>query len=130
MEVLKVLIVEDTPMAQRFCKKIIDDMPNTMSSVASDGQEALEKFKAGQFDLILMDIGLPILNGIEATRAIRQYEKEHNLPPVVIVALTANEKADIKFDCYASGMNHYLSKPFSTEKAFYIKERFFSSLLI
>jgi CheY-like chemotaxis protein len=130
MEVLKVLIVEDTPMAQRFCKKIIDDIPNTVSEVASDGQEALEKFKADQFDLILMDIGLPILNGIEATRAIRQYEKEHNLPPVVIVALTANEKADIKFACYESGMNHYLSKPFSPEKAVYIQDRFFSSSLI
>ena len=78
MEVLKVLIVEDTPMAQRFCKKIVDDTLHTVSEVANDGQEALEKFKAGQFDLILMDIGLPILDGIEATRAIRQYEMKIN----------------------------------------------------
>ena len=100
MEILNVLIVEDIPMAQKLCQMIIHDTLNTPSDIASDGQEALEKFKAGQFDLILMDIGLPILNGIEATRAIRDYEKQNNRSPTIIIALTANEKADIKEECF------------------------------
>ena len=127
MEILNVLIVEDIPMAQKLCQMIIHDALKTPSDIASDGQEALEKAMKKQYDLILMDIGLPILNGIEATRAIRDYEKQNNRSPTIIIALTANEKADIKEECFLAGMNEYVSKPFSEEKAIAIKHRFFSN---
>ena len=128
MDALNVLIVEDTPMAQKFCKKLVGGFPHTSIDVAGDGQEGLKKFIAGEFQLIFMDIGLPILNGIEATRAIRQYEKENNLPAAVIVALTANEQANIKDDCFLAGMNDYLSKPFSAEKCQHVWDRFFKKI--
>ena len=81
---LNILIVEDTPMAQALCKMVIDRIPNATSDIAEDGRVALEKYKSISYNLILMDVGLPYLNGIEATTEIRKYEQENNIPPVII----------------------------------------------
>jgi|GEM_PF-4979308 CheY-like chemotaxis protein len=121
---LSVLIVEDTPMAQTLCKMVIAKIPHATSDIAEDGKIALDKYKVGNYNLILMDVGLPYLSGIDTTIAIRRYEKENNLAPTLIVALTANKEADVKEKCLLSGMNDYMTKPFSLEKADYIINKF------
>jgi CheY-like chemotaxis protein len=79
-----------------------------------NGREALENFKNNSYDLILMDIMLPEMNGYEITTEIRKFEKLNNVKnPVVIIALTANTYENDKEKCLNVGMNEYLSKPFS-----------------
>lgn len=78
---------------------------------ASDGSEALDKFKSSSYDLVLMDIQMPIMDGYEATRRIRAFEKEQNRPEVPIVAVTANAFTEDKHKCLETGCTDYLAKP-------------------
>lgn len=83
----------------------------------SNGKEALEIFKNNNYDLILMDIMLPEMNGYEITIEIRKFEKLNNITnPVAIIALTANTYENDKEKCLSVGMNEYLSKPFSAQQ--------------
>ena len=84
-------------------------------SVAHDGAEAVEKTLALAPDLVLMDIALPTMDGLEATRRIRAEEKIRGLPPVPIVAVSASAFAADREKCLAVGMNGHLAKPFSRE---------------
>jgi len=84
-------------------------------SVAHDGAEAVEKTLALAPDLVLMDIALPTMDGLEATRRIRAEEKIRGLPPVPIVAVSASAFAADREKCLAAGMNGHLAKPFSRE---------------
>lgn len=83
---------------------------------AENGQEALDKFKScsssdDPFDFILMDIGMPVLNGMEATKLIREHEREHNLQPTKIIALTAWADTKTQEEAMASGMDLFIPKP-------------------
>ena len=83
----------------------------------SNGKEAFENFKNNNYDLILMDIMLPEMNGYEITIEIRKFEKLNNVKnPVAIIALTANTYENDKEKCLSVGMNEYLSKPFSAQQ--------------
>lgn len=83
----------------------------------SNGREAFEIFKNGSYDLILMDIMLPEMNGYEITAEIRKHEKLNNIEkPVTIIALTANTYENDKEKCLNIGMNEYISKPFSAQQ--------------
>lgn len=82
-----------------------------ISEFATTGREAVERFRTGRFDLILMDIQLPELDGYEATREIRQLESHNNLPATPVIALTANAMIEDETRCLAAGMNAYISKP-------------------
>jgi len=84
--------------------------------VAKNGPEALEKFAAARYDVIIMDIQMPGMDGLEATRRIRALEKEKNLTPTPILASTGNATKDDLFFCTRAGMNDYISKPFSREQ--------------
>ncbi|MCR9125775.1 MAG: response regulator [Rhodobacteraceae bacterium] len=78
-----------------------------------DGQEAVDAARAAPADLILMDVSMPVMDGLTATREIRAHEAAQGLPPCQIIALTANAmKADME-ECLAAGMDGYLSKPLS-----------------
>ena len=82
-----------------------------------NGKEALENFKNNNYDLILMDIMLPEMNGYEITIEIRKFEKLNDIKnPVPIIALTANTYENDKEKCFGVGMNEYLSKPFSAQQ--------------
>ena len=83
---------------------------------AINGQQALAKYKAHPYKLILMDIQMPVLNGIKATQLIRQFEADNKLAPATIVALTASVVGDIQTECHQAGMNTYLSKPFKVKE--------------
>ncbi len=105
---LQVLVVEDNPGIQAVVGRLLERMGHSVE-VANDGQEAVQAARQGSWDLILMDCQMPLMNGFEATRAIRRLGGEAGKVP--IVALTANTlEGDLKA-CLGAGMNDYLSKP-------------------
>ena len=105
-----ILLVEDNKSNQLFMSVILKKM-SIDYEIANNGAEALEKFKLHQYDLVLMDENMPIMNGIEATKKIIEYEKEYNLKHTPIVALTANALKNDRKRFIDSGMDEYLSKP-------------------
>jgi CheY-like chemotaxis protein len=84
---------------------------NIYCQAVSNGQEALEAVQKNTFDMVFMDGEMPVLNGIEATRAIRLWEQKNNYAPIPILALTAHVQSQYKEDCIAAGMNDHLAKP-------------------
>ena len=91
----------------------------------ANGREALNIFKNGSYDLILMDIMLPEMNGYQITSEIRKFEKLNNIEkPVTIIALTANTYENDKEKCFSIGMNEYISKPFSAQQLINAVEKY------
>lgn len=108
----RILLVEDNMINQEIAMEIIGTTGATVEC-ASDGKEALDRFEArpeGYFDMILMDIQMPVMNGYEATRAIRKLPREDALS-VPIVALSANAFAEDIAASREAGMNAHMSKP-------------------
>jgi CheY-like chemotaxis protein len=113
LEDANILLVEDNAINQKI---VILSLKNKVKNidVASNGKEALDKFGTTKYDLILMDIQMPIMNGIIATKKIRELESSTNLQ-TPIIAITANALSGDKEACLAAGMNDYISKPFQVE---------------
>ncbi|MGB3240064.1 MAG: response regulator [Geitlerinemataceae cyanobacterium] len=109
-----VLVVEDTPINQ---KVVINQLKilGYQTECANNGREALDKLAQLPADLVLMDCQMPILDGYQATRALREIEKANGRHTIVI-ALTAHALASDRQKCFASGMDDYLSKPVSIDK--------------
>ncbi|MNF28152.1 Signal transduction histidine-protein kinase BarA [compost metagenome] len=108
----RVLCVDDNPANLLLVQTLLDDMGARVST-ASSGYEALEKAQQENFDLILMDIQMPGMDGRQTTEAIRQHESEHGQPAAPIVALTAHALANEKRVLLQSGLDDYLTKPIS-----------------
>jgi signal transduction histidine kinase/CheY-like chemotaxis protein len=106
----RVLLVEDNPTNQMLMKVLLKKLGLSFE-VAEDGLQAIGCYEQGEFDAILMDENMPNMNGIEATQAIRRYEQHHDLPPVPIIALTANAIKGDRERFLAAGMDEYLTKP-------------------
>ena len=105
---LNILLVEDEPGLRESTQFLLESYGHR-SDVAENGKIAVEKCSnANDYDLILMDVRMPVMNGIEATKAIRQLEAGKSRTP--IVALTA-ESMEIKERCLAVGMDEFLPKP-------------------
>lgn len=112
---LEILVAEDNLINQKIVMANLKKMGHKVD-VASNGQIAIELFKQKAYDIILMDVQMPELNGIEATQAIRLIEETEGRNPIYIVAMTANVlKEDIEH-YLEIGMNSYLSKPFKVEE--------------
>ncbi len=112
----KVLLAEDNLINQKVAAASLKSLGFDVD-IAENGQVAVEKFKSNAYDLILMDIQMPVMDGITATKIIRQLEKEKNLSQTVhIIAITANSLKDDRMKCIEAGMNDYLSKPFNMDK--------------
>jgi CheY-like chemotaxis protein len=77
-----------------------------------NGSDAVDTYVTSDFDLILMDLSMPIMGGLEAARRIRRHEQNSGRPPCRIVALTANARKSDERACQEVGMNGFLSKPF------------------
>ncbi|TBR19710.1 MAG: PAS domain-containing hybrid sensor histidine kinase/response regulator [Chitinophagaceae bacterium] len=110
---LEVLLAEDNLMNAKFLSNVFG-MYKMKLDVAENGKEALEKMKKKKYDLILMDIQMPELNGFETTEIIR-HEWKSNIP---IIAITAHALAGEKNKCLQSGMNEYLTKPIAPQLLF------------
>ncbi len=108
-----ILLVEDNLINQKIVILSIQKLVKNVD-VANNGKEALDKFGTSKYDLILMDIQMPIMDGILATKKIREIEASTN-EYTPIMAITANALAGDKENCLAAGMNDYLSKPFQPE---------------
>ena len=105
-----ILVAEDNPVNQIFFKESLETLGYEFH-IVSDGEQALDYWKLHKPPLILMDISMPKMNGIEATQAIRLIEQKHNAPPIHIIGVTAHAFKKDETDCYAAGMNAYLTKP-------------------
>ncbi|HDS1818007.1 TPA: response regulator [Pseudomonas putida] len=108
----RILLVEDNPVNQLVAKGMLAKL-GCQVQVASQGAEALECLEQEDFDLVLMDCNMPVMDGYEASRRIRQSGRWPELP---IVALTANAMPEERERCRAAGMNDYLAKPFRREE--------------
>ena len=110
---LKILLVEDNLLNQILAKKVLTDWQWNVE-VAENGLIALEKINANNYDIVLMDIQMPELDGYETTRAIRKLENNDgsNVP---IIAMTAHAMTGEAEKCFNAGMNDYISKPFDTK---------------
>jgi CheY-like chemotaxis protein len=106
---MKILIVEDNRINQKLVITILNGM-NCVCDLAEDGQKAVAMASESHYDLIFMDIQMPIMDGMEATRLIRERDKE-----IPIVAMTAHSLEHEKQLCFNLGMNDYLTKPFRRE---------------
>ncbi|MGE4587617.1 MAG: response regulator [Mangrovibacterium sp.] len=86
-------------------------------TIVNNGKKAVDIIKKETFDLILMDIMMPVMDGLEATLKIREYENSNTgLSPIPIIALTANTMDNDREKCISYGMNEFISKPFDMEK--------------
>lgn len=104
----KVLLVEDNEMNQLVAMEILNDV-NMIVEIATNGKIAVEMFDANDYDIILMDLQMPIMNGLEATKNIRGRERGKNIP---ILALTAEVVLGVSESVYEAGMDSYITKPF------------------
>jgi signal transduction histidine kinase/ActR/RegA family two-component response regulator len=112
--VRRLLVVEDNPINRLLAAEMLG-MLGSRVVLAEDGRQALERLDDEPFDLILMDLQMPGMDGIEATRAIRERETRLGLAPTPIVALTGNSASDYGEACAQAGMNGFLVKPVSLE---------------
>jgi len=110
----KILFVDDNIVNQQIGKAMLDKFGLNYEIVVN-GKQALEARKTRPFDLIFMDCQMPIMDGFEATRQIRLFEKKSNKVNMPIIALTANAMQGDKEACIDAGMDGYLSKPYSIE---------------
>lgn len=109
----RILMIEDNPTNQQLIGAYLKKM-DAYVEIAENGKLGLEKYINGQFDLILMDIQMPVMDGMKATELIRQYEQEHNREAVKIIAVTAFALSDDKHKYLNSGMDGFLRKPFKS----------------
>ncbi len=105
---LKILLAEDNPINQVFARRVLDKLGAEVT-VADNGQEALDRVQEQEFDIVLMDCQMPVIDGYEATRKIRLLGgKFENLPVIALTAFAMSEDREI---CLAAGMNDYVTKP-------------------
>ena len=109
---LNILLAEDDRINQRIATLTFSRLGISID-IASNGQEALEMYLQKRYDLILMDMNMPVMDGLEATRQIRTFEKEANTGHhAYIVALTASVISEMKDVCIQAGMDDFMEKPF------------------
>ncbi|MBN9420152.1 MAG: response regulator [Candidatus Eremiobacteraeota bacterium] len=107
---LRILLAEDNPVNQRVAVKLLEKQGHEVV-VAVNGQDALDRFARQSYDIILMDVSMPIMTGLEATTALRA--EGHDIP---IYALTAHARDEERQECLKAGMNGFLSKPIQLEE--------------
>ncbi len=117
---LRILLVEDNPANQKLATFILKDRGHTVD-IAGDGQQGLSMAQQNQYDVILMDVQMPVMDGLEATKAIRAWEDGRSRVP--IIAVTAHAMKEDRERCLAAGMDGYVSKPIDAREMFALLER-------
>lgn len=109
-----ILLVEDNPVNRKIATAVLEKSGYQVQH-ASNGQEALNSLKQQSFDAVLMDMQMPVMDGLEATRQWRDYEHQYQLTPTPIIAMTANAMLEDKQRCFEAGMDGFISKPFKAD---------------
>ena len=122
---LRILLAEDNPVNQRLAVRILEKWGHSLA-VAGNGRKAVEVWEKERFDLVLMDVQMPEMSGLEATAAIREREKESGRR-TPIVAMTAHAMEGDREKCLSAGMDHYVTKPIDQKKLFDAVESYASS---
>jgi len=120
-----ILVTEDNIINQKLIKRILEEHGITVD-IANNGLESFEKRRAGKYDLLFMDIQMPVMDGIEATHEILDYEEDEEVAHVPIVALTANALKGDRERFLGEGMDEYITKPIETTELLYILNKFLS----
>ena len=118
-----ILVCEDNPINQKVVKKLFSSTEVNLT-IAENGEEGLNLCKSHKYDVIFMDMKMPIMGGIESTQLIRQESRNRKTP---IIALTANAMVEDKNACFDAGMNDFLSKPIKKDKLLSILNRWLHS---
>ena len=114
-ECLKILLAEDNSVNQRLMALILSQLRMKID-IASDGKEAFEMYQQKAYDLIFMDVQMPVMDGLESTKLIREFEQSSGtLHRALIVALTGSELAENKDLCLEIGMDDFIEKPIRVE---------------
>jgi CheY-like chemotaxis protein len=109
---LRVLCVEDDPVQALLLTLMLDRL-DVESTLVTDGAQAVAAVQVGRFDLVLMDYRMPVCNGVDATRSIRQWEREVGRVHTPVIAVTASGMAEERAACRDAGMDDVILKPFS-----------------
>lgn len=115
MSSFSILLAEDNPVNQKVAIRILKHL-GYQADVVSNGQQVIKAIADKSYSLILMDVQMPEMDGLAATRYIRQQESISNAKPIVIVAITANATDGDQAICFDAGMNDYISKPIQIER--------------
>ncbi len=107
----RILLAEDEPINREIAQILLEDV-GLQVDLAEDGQQAVEKARSAHYALILMDMQMPVLDGLDATRQIRQLPGNATTP---ILAMTANAFSENKDQCFEAGMDDFISKPVEPE---------------
>jgi len=121
----KILVTEDNIINQKLIKRVLEDHGITVE-LANNGLEAFEQRRNNSYDLIFMDIQMPVMDGIEATHEILDFEEDEKVAHIPIVALTANALKGDRERFLAEGMDEYITKPIETTELLYILNKFLS----
>lgn len=113
---LNVLVAEDNKVNQIVIKGMLENLGHRIT-IKENGQEVLDAATSnhGEYDIVLMDCEMPVMDGYEASESLRAYEKLHELNPVPIIAVTAHATSDLRKKCIDVGMNSHLAKPIQLE---------------
>jgi CheY-like chemotaxis protein len=123
------LIAEDNTLMRGVLQKMISDIGGRCT-VTSNGEECFNEFRLNQnYDIIILDCNMPVMNGFQASFNIRQYEKQNKLKPTPIIALTANKNDSIHNDCKSYGMDDCLIKPVKRKTLLYILNKYWKLAL-
>jgi len=114
MTPLRILLAEDSAAIRAFTQTYFKDTPYHLD-MAENGQVAVEMFQAVRYDLVFMDVEMPVMNGIAATRAIRQWEQEEDLDSIPIIALTSHDQKEKLLATLEAGCTAHLIKPLTKE---------------
>ncbi len=115
LQTLRILAAEDDVSNQLVLETILNSL-GLVATIVENGAEAIAAWETQRFDLILMDIQMPVLDGLDATREIRRRELKQDLAATPIIALTANVMDHQIAECLKAGMDGHLPKPFEIDK--------------
>lgn len=113
-----ILVVDDNEINKRLLAKVLEN-EDLEVSYASNGEEAVTLRKENNFDIIFMDIQMPVMDGVDASKAIRKYEDKNNIATVPIIVLTANTGENDRDSYLDAGMTDYMTKPIMIEEVRY-----------
>ena len=114
---LNILLVEDSAVLHKVMSRLLKSCGHTVE-IAMNGSIGLESMKQNAYDLVLMDLEMPIMNGYEATRRYRQHESENELNRTPIIAISANDVIAIHQFCIDAGMDDFIAKPFNLKQLY------------